>query len=133
METAQDVELVGTDKGESQLPLLIVLFNFWNAHCLSLKGSNSREAETVSPPHSVVLGIHAVTKLRPPMQEECARKASATSLNFGAMAGRDSHSSLGFTVIQGFKERRAFTLVLKLKLRKRNKRAKVWCMQGACD
>lgn len=64
----QGMELVGTDNGESRLPLLIVLLNFCNAHCLSLNGSNSRVAETGSTPHSVVLGIHAVTKLMPPIQ-----------------------------------------------------------------
>ena len=68
METVQGMERVGTDSGKSGLPLLIVSFNFWNAHCLSLKGSNSRMAETVSAPHSVVLGTHAVTKLMPPIQ-----------------------------------------------------------------
>lgn len=40
------------------------------------------------------------------------------------MAGREIHSSQGLTVMEGFKERKAFNMVLKIKHQKRNKMSK---------
>lgn len=105
------------------------VFHIRNVHCLSLSpnGFNCRVVKTVSTPHSVVLGINTVSRRMPPIQAQCSRQFSATSLNLvlGEMAGRDIHCSQGFTVTESFKEKKAFNMVGKIKHQKKNTMSKM--------
>lgn len=65
-EIAQGVEPVKTGS-ESCLPPNGSV-SLLNGHCPSLSGFNYRVAETISIPHSIVLRINTVTKLKPPTQ-----------------------------------------------------------------
>lgn len=79
----------------------------------------------MSTPHSVALGIHAVTKLMSPIQASCSRKASAASLNFGAMDnGRERLILPGVHSHRGLQRKKGIYFGLKIKASEKKQKSK---------